>query len=215
MPQCSSRLPTEPRPRPPLHLLFPIFRRSLQNGDTIRIDAETRSMDILNVDDAELQRRCAFPAWAEARPLGVLRGHDSRPRFCLVSLAWPPFGWSATYTSPSCRPTVWLQCRTTDVTPHLPLPAPQACRLDGAAAQGHQRHPVQVHQERGPRLHGLRHRRVTLQLPLSSSCTRAAAQVLNPVPAGASGGPALRPRTRRQLGPVPRRRHCAAVAEMQ
>ncbi len=72
-------------------------------------------MDILNVDDAELQRRCAFPAWAE--PLGVLRGHDSRPRFCLVSLAWPPFGWSATYTSPSCRPTVWLQCRTTNVTP--------------------------------------------------------------------------------------------------
>lgn len=30
----------------------------MQNGDTIRIDAEKRSMDILNVDDAELQRRC-------------------------------------------------------------------------------------------------------------------------------------------------------------
>lgn len=29
----------------------------LQDGDTIRIDAETRKMDILNIDDAELARR--------------------------------------------------------------------------------------------------------------------------------------------------------------
>lgn len=28
-----------------------------QDGDTIRIDAQTRKMDILNVDDAEMQRR--------------------------------------------------------------------------------------------------------------------------------------------------------------
>jgi dihydroxy-acid dehydratase len=43
----------------------------VQNGDTIRIDAETRSMDILNVDDAELQRRRA--AWT-APPLKATSG---------------------------------------------------------------------------------------------------------------------------------------------
>jgi dihydroxy-acid dehydratase len=42
-----------------------------QDGDVIRIDAETRSMDILNIDEAELQSRRA--AW-KAPPLKATRG---------------------------------------------------------------------------------------------------------------------------------------------
>ena len=43
----------------------------LQDGDTIRIDAETRSMDILNISGAELESRRA--AWV-APPLKATRG---------------------------------------------------------------------------------------------------------------------------------------------
>jgi len=42
-------MPTQPSILTPPH--------SPQDGDTIRIDAEKRSMDILNVDEAEMQRR--------------------------------------------------------------------------------------------------------------------------------------------------------------
>ncbi len=45
--------------------------QQVKDGDTIRIDAEKRRMDVLNVDDAEWQRR--RDAWI-APPLKATQG---------------------------------------------------------------------------------------------------------------------------------------------
>ena len=66
-PSALGRVHSTPRcPPQPLQHHLPKSRppaAAPQDGDTIRIDAEKRTMDILNVDDAELQRRWAGVSW--------------------------------------------------------------------------------------------------------------------------------------------------------
>ena len=90
----------------------------VRDGDVIRIDAESRVMEIVGVDDAELQRR-----WGRARACmggcGVVGGRT----VCMFSLP-----------------------RDELTAPPIPaLTGSQARRLVAAPAQGHLWHAVQVH----------------------------------------------------------------------